>query len=159
MCTIHSKKGLSCPTSRNWYETRGAHPATMVKYGLTRIQLPMCLQQSLLNPCYPEGFLKHIFLKGVVATPFWIINTEGHITLNVAPNTPLRMPNWYYNFVTLYVLSLRYLTPKWLTNLTRWSKFLWFNTVMIIVDTRIHESNYYSSLWLATWFKLGHNRS
>ena len=37
------------------------------------------------NPCSPEGFPKHIFLRGVVATPLWIINTEGHITLNLLP--------------------------------------------------------------------------
>ena len=93
------------------------------------------------------------------STPFIsLLKRSNSSTTNVAPNTPLRMPNWY-NFVTLYVLSLRYLTPKWLTNLTRWSKFLWFNTVMIIVDNSIHDSNDYSSLWLATWFKLGHNRS
>ena len=30
-------------------------------------------------------FPKHIFLRGVVATPLWIINTEGHITLNELP--------------------------------------------------------------------------
>ena len=30
-------------------------------------------------------FPKHIFLRGVVATPLWIINTEGHITLNLLP--------------------------------------------------------------------------
>ena len=30
-------------------------------------------------------FPKHTFLRGVVATPLWIINTEGHITLNLLP--------------------------------------------------------------------------
>ena len=35
-----------------------------------------------INPCYPESFSKHIFVRGVVAIPLWIINTEGHITLN-----------------------------------------------------------------------------
>ena len=30
-------------------------------------------------------FPKYIFLRGVVATPLWIINTEGHITLNLLP--------------------------------------------------------------------------
>ena len=30
-------------------------------------------------------FPKHIFLRGVVATPLWIINIEGHITLNLQP--------------------------------------------------------------------------
>ena len=39
---------------------------------------------SVFNPCSPEGFPKHIFLRGV-ATPPWIINTEGHITLNLLP--------------------------------------------------------------------------
>ena len=37
-----------------------------------------------INPCYPEGFSQAYFPKGVVATP-WIINTEGHITLNLLP--------------------------------------------------------------------------
>ena len=43
------------------------------------------------NPCYPEGFSQTYFpkgalqLRGVVATPPWIINTEGHITLNLLP--------------------------------------------------------------------------
>ena len=36
-----------------------------------------------VNTCYPEGFPKHIFRKGVVATALRIINTEGHITLNL----------------------------------------------------------------------------
>ena len=30
-------------------------------------------------------FPKHIFLGGVYATPLWIINTEGHLTLNLLP--------------------------------------------------------------------------
>ena len=38
-----------------------------------------------INPCYPEGFPQTYFPKGVVATPLWIINTEGHITLNLLP--------------------------------------------------------------------------
>ena len=33
-----------------------------------------------VNPCSPEGFPKHI-----IATPLRIINTEGHITLNLMP--------------------------------------------------------------------------
>ena len=38
------------------------------------------------NPCSPEGFSQTYFPKGgVVATPLWIINTEGHITLNLLP--------------------------------------------------------------------------
>ena len=39
-----------------------------------------------VNPCYPEGFFPNIFSEeGVVATPLRIINTEGHITLNLLP--------------------------------------------------------------------------
>ena len=41
---------------------------------------------QLVNPCYPEGFSQTYFPKGgIVATPLWIINTEGHITLNLLP--------------------------------------------------------------------------
>ena len=44
-----------------------------------------CSLSVKINPCYPEGFPKHIFWRGVVATPLQIINTEGHITLNLLP--------------------------------------------------------------------------
>ena len=37
----------------------------------------------LINPCSPEGFPKHIFPKGGCCNPLRIINTEGHITLNL----------------------------------------------------------------------------
>ena len=30
-------------------------------------------------------FPKHIFQMRVVATPLWILNTEGHVTLNLLP--------------------------------------------------------------------------
>ena len=41
---------------------------------------------NLINPCSPEGFSQTYFPKGgVVATPLWIINTEGHIALNLLP--------------------------------------------------------------------------
>ena len=30
-------------------------------------------------------FPKHIFLRGLLQPPLWIINTEGHITLNLLP--------------------------------------------------------------------------
>ena len=33
--------------------------------------------------CSPEGFSQTYFLKGGCCNPPWIINTEGHITLNL----------------------------------------------------------------------------
>ena len=41
------------------------------------------LGQFALTLVLLRVFPKHIFLRGVVATPLWIINTEGHITLNL----------------------------------------------------------------------------
>ena len=38
-----------------------------------------------INPWYPEGFSHTYFPKGIVATPLQIINSEGHITLNLLP--------------------------------------------------------------------------
>ena len=38
-----------------------------------------------LNPCSPEGFSQTYFPKGGCCNPPWIINTEGHITLNLLP--------------------------------------------------------------------------
>ena len=38
-----------------------------------------------INPCSPEGFPQTYFLKGGCFNPPWIINTEGHITLNLLP--------------------------------------------------------------------------
>ena len=39
-----------------------------------------------LNPCSPEGFSQTYFPKGgLLQPPLWIINTEGHITLNLLP--------------------------------------------------------------------------
>ena len=35
-----------------------------------------------INPCSPEGFSQTYFPKGGCCNPPWIINTEGHITLN-----------------------------------------------------------------------------
>ena len=46
------------------------------------------LSEFIFNPCnFSWGFFPNIFLflRGVVATPLWIINTEGHITLNLLP--------------------------------------------------------------------------
>ena len=43
------------------------------------------LYPKRLNPCSPEGFPKHIFLRGGCCNHPWIINTEGHITLNLLP--------------------------------------------------------------------------
>ena len=41
---------------------------------------------SRLNPCSPEGFSQTYFPKGgLLQPPLWIINTEGHITLNLLP--------------------------------------------------------------------------
>ena len=40
---------------------------------------------SVLNPCSPEGFSQTYFPKGGCCNPLWIINTEGHITLNLIP--------------------------------------------------------------------------
>ena len=37
------------------------------------------------NPCSPEGFSQTYFTKGGCCNPPWIINTEGHITLNLLP--------------------------------------------------------------------------
>ena len=36
-------------------------------------------------PCSPEGFSQTYFPKGSSCEPPWIINTEGHITLNLLP--------------------------------------------------------------------------
>ena len=39
-----------------------------------------------LNPCSPEGFSQTYFPNGgLLQPPLWIINTEGHITLNLLP--------------------------------------------------------------------------
>ena len=38
-----------------------------------------------VNPCSPEGFSRTYFPKGGCCNPPWIINTEGHITLNLLP--------------------------------------------------------------------------
>ena len=38
-----------------------------------------------INPCSPEGFSRTYFPKGGCCNPPWIINTEGHITLNLLP--------------------------------------------------------------------------
>ena len=38
-----------------------------------------------INPCYPEGFVLNIFSEGGCCNPLDIINTEGHITLNLLP--------------------------------------------------------------------------
>ena len=41
---------------------------------------------SFFNPCSPEGFPQTYFPKGgLLQLPLWIINTEGHITLNLLP--------------------------------------------------------------------------
>ena len=40
---------------------------------------------SNFNPCSPEGFSRTYFPKGGLLQPPWIINTEGHITLNLLP--------------------------------------------------------------------------
>ena len=40
----------------------------------------------MFNPCSPEGFSQTYFPKGgLLQPPLWIINTEGHITLNLLP--------------------------------------------------------------------------
>ena len=39
----------------------------------------------MINPCSPEGFSQTYFPKGGLLQPPWIINTEGHITLNLLP--------------------------------------------------------------------------
>ena len=40
----------------------------------------------IINPCSPEGFSQTYFPKGgLLQPPLWIINTEGHITLNLLP--------------------------------------------------------------------------
>ena len=42
--------------------------------------------RRVLNPCSPEGFSRTYFPKGGgCCNPPWIINTEGHITLNLLP--------------------------------------------------------------------------
>ena len=43
---------------------------------------------NIFNPCSPEGFSQTYFPKGgglLQPPPLWIINTEGHITLNLLP--------------------------------------------------------------------------
>ena len=42
-------------------------------------------QNDRLTRVLLRVFPKHIFPRGVAATPPWIINTEGHITLNLLP--------------------------------------------------------------------------
>ena len=40
----------------------------------------------VFNPCSPEGFSQTYFPKGgLLQPPLWIINTEGHTTLNLLP--------------------------------------------------------------------------
>ena len=46
----------------------------------------MIVFKLIVNPCSPEGFSQTYFPKGgLLQPPFWIINTEGHITLNLLP--------------------------------------------------------------------------
>ena len=49
--------------------------------GFCCVGVDLCCLTLVLLRVFP----KHIFLRGVVATPLWIINTEGHITLNLLP--------------------------------------------------------------------------
>ena len=43
-------------------------------------------QKCILTPCFSWGFSQHIFLRGGCCNPpSRIINTEGHITLNLLP--------------------------------------------------------------------------
>ena len=44
-----------------------------------------CSLHFFFNPCSPEGFSQTYFPKGGCCNPPWIINTEGHITLNLLP--------------------------------------------------------------------------
>ena len=43
------------------------------------------IENQGLDPYYPEGFPKHIFRMGGCCNPLRIINTEGHVTLNLLP--------------------------------------------------------------------------
>ena len=57
-------------------------PANLRLWGKTNLGSRLLYH---VNPCSPEGFPKHIFLMGGCWNPPWIINTEGHITLNLLP--------------------------------------------------------------------------
>ena len=54
-------------------------------FSLSRRHQDHSLDFVMLTLVLLRVFPKHIFLRGVVATPLWIINTEGHITLNLLP--------------------------------------------------------------------------
>ena len=55
-------------------------------YRVEAVGISIFLFIMLLTLVLLRVFPKHIFLRGgVVATPLWIINTEGHITLNLLP--------------------------------------------------------------------------
>ena len=41
--------------------------------------------KCIINPCSPEGFSQTYFPKGGCCNPPWIINTEGHIALDLLP--------------------------------------------------------------------------
>ena len=49
-----------------------------------RISMKLAVLRTI-NPCSPEGFSQTHFPKGDCCNPPWIINTEGHITLNLLP--------------------------------------------------------------------------
>ena len=54
------------------------------KYGIFLVP-PLHQAFDRLTLVILRVFPKHIFRRGVVATPLQIINTEGHITLNLLP--------------------------------------------------------------------------
>ena len=49
------------------------------------LELKVVIPTCVINPCSPEGFSQTYFPKGGCCNPPWVINTEGHITLNLLP--------------------------------------------------------------------------
>ena len=56
------------------------------EYSVILIKSFYDINQQILTLVLLRVFPKHIFLRGgLLQPPLWIINTEGHITLNLLP--------------------------------------------------------------------------
>ena len=72
-----------------WMGFKGLSGSTMTAtaccLNCQKLHNTLRLRSFFVNPCSPEGFSQTYFPKGGCCTPLWIINTEGHITLNLLP--------------------------------------------------------------------------
>ena len=96
------------------------------------VKLPFNHSFVRINPCYPESFSQTYFPKGVCCNPPWIINTEGHITLNLLPVYRFLDVSQREAFSVFDTVSLQR-HPNGFLTVSQWEAFWVFDIVSLRV--------------------------